>query len=140
MISEIEIQKFINEQRNINMKTLKTSLDKHYSTIDRLYNHEKISRSRIYRFLKSQDKNIGNLPNFYKYIKRRFPDVEPTTETPNKPTETALKPTETKSEDNESEKLNRTATSKLSDDYDLLDDVEMGSYNKWITKLGNSLY
>lgn len=74
MISETEIQKFINEQKNINRTTLKTALDKHYSTIDRLYNHEKISRSSIYRFLKSQDSNIGNIQNFYKYIDRRFPN------------------------------------------------------------------
>ena len=121
MISEIEIQKFINEQKNKNRTTLKTALDKHYSTIDRLYNHEKISRSSIYRFLKSQDSNIGNMQNFYKYIKRRFNN----TEVANKPTETPLKPTETIKEDNELVKIKKTATSKLSDDYDLLSNAEI---------------
>lgn len=127
MISEIEIQKFINEQRNINRTTLKTALDKHYSLIDRLYNHEKISRSKIYRFLKSQDDNIGNLQNFYKYIDRRFTKAkkEPLQALETQETE---KTTQTIVEDEKTATntpiITKTPTQILSQDYDLLSNAE----------------
>lgn len=127
MISEIEIQKFINEQRNKSRTTLKTALDKHYSTIDRLYNHEKISRSSIYRFLKSQDDNIGNMQNFYKYINRRFPKVKTEqlqateTQETEKTTQTI---TEVQKTATTAPTINKTPTQLLSQDYDLLSNAE----------------
>ena len=127
MISETEIQKFINEQKNKNRTKLKAALDKHYSTIDRLYNHEKISRSNIYRFLKSQDDNIGNMQNFYKYINKRFPKVK-TEQLQALETQETEKTTQTIIEDRKtatsSPMINKTATQILSQDYDLLSNAE----------------
>lgn len=127
MISETEIQKFINEQKNKNRTKLKAALDKHYSTIDRLYNHEKISRSNIYRFLKSQDNNIGNMQNFYKYVNKRFPKVKTEqlqalkTQETEKTTQTIIKDRKTAT----TTPINtKTATQILSQDYDLLSNAE----------------
>lgn len=127
MISETEIQKFINEQKNKNRTKLKAALDKHYSTIDRLYNHEKISRSNIYRFLKSQDNNIGNMQNFYKYVNKRFPKVKTEQLQALKMQETK-KTTQTILEDKKAATttpiITKTATQILSQDYDLLSNAE----------------
>lgn len=129
IISDEKIEEFIkaNDKRKV------TVLEKYKDLIIRLLDCE-ISKKKIYEFIYENDKEIGTRINFYKYIERNIESPKQKKEVKTKPlnkqTETALKPTETIKEDNELVKVNKTATSKLSDDFDLLADVEMGSLKK----------
>lgn len=137
-ISEAEIEKFIRE----NDKRKETVLIDYKDLIIRLMGTG-ISKKKIYEFIYEKDNSIGKQINFYKYIERNIENKTKSkkikseiekpieqkeivkTEVVNKTTVTASQTTETKKEDDTLVSINKTATSKLSDDYDLLADVEM---------------
>lgn len=132
-ISDEEIEKFI----RLNDKRKETVLINYKHLIIRLLGTG-ISKKKIYEFIFDNDKEIGTQINFYKYIERNIENKtkskkeiekkETITEIANKPTINALKPTETKKEETILPNINQSATSKLSEDMDLLDGVE------WVSK------